>query len=186
MDHTLKTARLSLSPLRESDTQFMKELLARPESYQYESDEAKPADEIEKSCLWYLEESKALPDGGAIRWIVRCNEARIGEIHVRCNWEQTSEWEIGWYFLPEYWGNGFATEAGKAVIRHVFAHFKINRLAAFLNAENKRSAALAERIGMMQEGRLREVRLINGVSCDEYVFSILRREFVPEYRNRIS
>ena len=180
MDHTLRTARLSLSPLEESDTAFLKGLFARPEAYQYESTEAKAAGEIERECLWYREKTQALPDDGAIRWIVRYNDARIGEVHVRCKWAQTSDWEIGWYFLPEYWGNGFATEAGKAVVRHAFAYFKINRLAAFLNAENQRSAALAERIGMTREGRLREVRLIDDVYYDELVFSVLRREHMLE------
>ena len=114
-----------------------------------------------------------------MQWIVENNGVRIGEVHVACNWEETLEWEIGWYLLSEYWGNGFATEAVKAVIQFAFSHFKINRLAAFLNAENKRSAALAERVGMFLEGRLRETRLVNGVYCDEYVFSVLKREFSP-------
>jgi len=177
MNHALKTDRLSLLPLKESDTDFMRELLTRPESYRYESEKAKTSDEIIKECLWYREGFNALPNEGAIRWVVKNNGAKIGEIHVRCNWEQTSEWEIGWYFLSEYWGNGFATEAVKAAIRHIFSCLKINRLAAFLNAENRRSAALAKRVGMFEDGRMREVRYMNGIYYDEYVFSILKREY---------
>lgn len=107
------------------------------------------------------------------------NGIRIGEVHVICNWEQTLEWEIGYSFLPEYWGNGFAAEAVRAVIQYIFNHFKINRLAAFLNAENERSKALVERVGMVKDGRMRETRLVNGVYHDEYVYSILKREYNP-------
>jgi ribosomal-protein-alanine N-acetyltransferase len=31
--------------------------------------------------------------------------------------------EIGWRFLPEYWGKGLATEAAKAVMRYGFDTF---------------------------------------------------------------
>ena len=179
MDHILKTDRLSLLPLHESDIGFMRELMARPESYYYDSDSAKTNDEIAKECLRYCERSKELPDEGAIRWIVKSKDVSVGEVHVQCNWEPTREWEIGWHFLPEHWGQGFATEAVKAVIGHVFTNFRINRLAAFLNADNQRSAALAERVGMIREGRLREVRYVRGVYYDEYVFSILKREYNP-------
>ena len=47
--------------------------------------------------------------------------------------------------------------------------------------ENNKNAALAERVGMMKEGRLREVKLVNGVYYDEYVFSILKREFKTSF-----
>jgi len=47
------------------------------------------------------------------------------------------------------------------------------------NAENTKSIALCERIGMIKESRVREVRLLNGVYCDEVIFGILKREFNP-------
>ena len=99
--------------------------------------------------------------------------------HVNCLWEASREWEIGWHFLPEYWGKGFATEAAKAVLQYAFANFRINRIMACPNAENIRSIALCERIGMVREGCVREVRLLNGVYCDEVIFGILKREFNP-------
>jgi RimJ/RimL family protein N-acetyltransferase len=176
MDHEIKTDRLLLHPLSEADIGFIKELAARPESYRYESDGPKTDEEIDKQCHRFIERAQTLPEEGAIRWIVKYLDKSIGEVNVRCNWEETFEWEIGYSLLSEYWGNGFASEAVRAVIHYAFTHFKINRLAAFLNAENKRSAALLERIGMIQEGRLREVRLINGIYNDEYVFSVLSRE----------
>ncbi len=177
MVRTIKTDRLFLQPLSEQDICFIQDLATRPESFRFDKDHAPSADEIIKRCHWYMEKEKALPNEGAIRWIVNSNGTRIGEVHVICNWEETSEWEIGWYLLPEHWGNGFATEAVKAVIQYVFADFKINRLAAFLNTENERSMALAGRVGMEREGRLREVKYIKGVYYDEFVYSILRRNF---------
>ena len=47
---------------------------------------------------------------------------------------------------------------------------------AFTNANNKESIALLKRIGMIEEARLREVRMSDGIYCDEMVYSLLKRE----------
>jgi len=176
MEHLIKTERLRLQPLNESDIKFFQELAEKPEYYEYDRDIAQSNDEIEKECRWFIERANALPDEGAIRWIVLHNDVRIGEIHITCNWEKTREWEIGWHLFPEYWGKGFATEAAKAAIKYAFTHFKIHRLIALCCTENIRSAALAERAGMFKDGRMRENKLIKGTYYDEYVYSILKRE----------
>lgn len=176
LTNIITTNRLLLHPLTETEIDFILTLEGRFESYKYDSDIAPTSDEIIKRCHWFIEETQALPKKGAIRWIVRKDNVMIGEIHFTCNWEKTQEWEIGYKFLSEYWGAGFATEAVKSVIQYAFEHFEVNRIVAFLNAENSKSAALAERVGMIKEGRLREVKLVNEVYYDECVFSILKRD----------
>ena len=176
MENVITTNRLLLTPMNESDIDFIIELEQREESYKYDSDDAPISDKIIKRCQWFIERTQALPEDGAIRWIVRKDNLLIGEVHFTCNYARTHEWEIGYKFLKEYWGNGFASEAVQAVMQYAFTHFNVNRIAAFLNAENNRSAALAERVGMKKEGCLREVRLVNGIYYDEYIFSLLKRE----------
>ena len=46
MNYSVKTDRLSLQPLNESDIPFMISLKTRPESYRYEPDSAKTRDAI--------------------------------------------------------------------------------------------------------------------------------------------
>ena len=176
MEHIIKTDRLQLKPITQSDIDFMQELEARPETYKYDWGTALSTDKIERSCLWFIENSQSLPHEGAVRWIVVCNDVKIGEVHVNCVSADNHEWEIGWHLLPEYWGKGFASEAVTAVIKYAFAYFKIHRLIALCCTENTNSVALAERVGMHRDGRMRENKLINGVYYDEYVYSVLRHE----------
>ena len=176
MDYTITTDRLFLRPINESDISFFHEFETRSEYFEYDRDMAQSKDEIAKVCLWFIEKAKALPTEGAIRWIIVNDKAIIGEVHINCNWEESQEWEIGWHLLPEYWGKGYATEATKAVIGYSFLHFKIHRLITLCCTENVRSVALAERVGMVRDGRMRENKLIKGVYYDEYVYSILRHE----------
>jgi len=176
MKHLIKTDRLILQPLCEADIAFMQELIARPEAYFYDLDMQQSPDDVVEDCKWFIEKEKLLPNEGGIRWIVKLNGDNIGEVHVQCNWEKTLEWEFGYHFLKEYWGNGYATEALQSIIPYIFKHFKVNRLVAFINANNKESIALLKRIDMFEEARLREVRMSNGVYCDEMVYSLLKRE----------
>ena len=176
MEHLIKTDRLVLKPSNEADINFMQKLIARPEAYFYDPDMQESPDDIIKNCQWFIEKMNSLPDEGGIRWIVNHNGNSIGEIHVQCNWEKTLEWEFGYHFLKEHWGNGYATETLKTIIPYVFNHFKVNRLVAFTNSNNKESIALLKRVGMFEEARLREVRMSDGVYCDEMVYSLLKRE----------
>jgi len=175
-EHQILTERLLLRPIREEDIPFLQEVITRPESYCFESDAAESPDEIAAQCRRSIQRAQSLPEEGAIRWAVNRDGVRIGTVTLRCNWEETAEWEIGYTFLSEYWGKGYATEAVRAAVCYAFLHFTIHRLAAFIHADNERSAALAERIGMVREGRMRDVRKIHGEYRDEFVYSILRRE----------
>jgi len=181
MEHLIKTDRLILQPMCEADIDFMQALIAKPEAYFYDPQMQETPDDILEDCKWFMENAGSLPGEGGIRWIVKLDDASIGEIFVKCNWETTLEWEFGYHFLKEYWGKGYATEALKTIIPYVFTNFKVNRLVAFTNGNNKESIALLKRVGMVEEARLREVRMSNGVYCDEMVYSLLKREFNPVF-----
>jgi RimJ/RimL family protein N-acetyltransferase len=58
------------------------------------------------------------------------------------------EIDIGYRFLPEYWGSGFATEAAHAVLTYGFDHYKIEKIIAIAVKENKASIRVMEKIGM--------------------------------------
>ena len=56
--------------------------------------------------------------------------------------------EIGWRFLPEHWGNGYATEAARAWLDHAFTNLGIDNIVSFAVAENTGSTAVMKRLGM--------------------------------------
>ena len=55
--------------------------------------------------------------------------------------------ELGWAFIREHWGNGFATEAARAVRDWAYREQRIDRLISLIAPENVRSAGVAERLG---------------------------------------
>jgi RimJ/RimL family protein N-acetyltransferase len=58
--------------------------------------------------------------------------------------------EIGWRFVPEVWGQGFATEAAKALLEHASRDLALKRVVAFAVRTNEKSIAVMQRIGMTE------------------------------------
>lgn len=56
--------------------------------------------------------------------------------------------EIGWRFARARWGNGYATEAAKEVLRIAFEILRLSEVIATTAAHNLRSSAVMQRIGM--------------------------------------
>lgn len=59
--------------------------------------------------------------------------------------------EVGWHLHPDAWGHGFATEAGRAVVDHGFAH-GLTEVVAVVKPGNDASMRVAERVGLRHEG----------------------------------
>jgi RimJ/RimL family protein N-acetyltransferase len=56
--------------------------------------------------------------------------------------------EIGWRLAPEYWGNGYATEAATALVDFAFDRAGLDEVISFAVVTNTRSLAVMERLGM--------------------------------------
>lgn len=84
--------------------------------------------------------------------------------------------EIGYWIGPPYWGCGYATEAAAAVVPFAFSHFGINKLVAKTSGGNLGSIKVLERLGMKQEGVLREQWFRDGEFRDVVCFGLLARE----------
>lgn len=63
-------------------------------------------------------------------------------------WPQFDETEVGWMLRSDVWGQGFATEAGRACLEWGFQEFEFPYITAMIRPDNDRSARVAERLGM--------------------------------------
>jgi len=73
--------------------------------------------------------------------------------------------DLGFAFLPEHWGRGYAREAAAAVVAHGWAALGLVRIVAIISPHNDASRRVLEAIGFVEERPLRlgtandEVRL---------------------------
>ncbi|QDP84536.1 GNAT family N-acetyltransferase [Chryseobacterium sp. SNU WT5] len=62
-------------------------------------------------------------------------------------------YEIGYRFLPEYWGKGYATEAGKAVLDYGFNLMNLDIIYACADIKNGDSCRiLKDKLGFAEKG----------------------------------
>jgi RimJ/RimL family protein N-acetyltransferase len=95
-----------------------------------------------------------------------------------CRVNKVSEREahLGYILNQNYWGNGYATEAAKAMVEYAFTELGVHRVYADCHPENTASIRVLEKVGMVLEGRRRDYMIFHGEYSDTLLFSILERE----------
>lgn len=77
----------------------------------------------------------------------------IGCCGIRPFKTETHSYELGFHLRKKYWGNGYASEAAKAVIDYSFTIFKADRLYAGHHPQNKVSEKLLIKLGFQYIGK---------------------------------
>ena len=78
------------------------------------------------------------------------------------------EIELGYRFVHASWGQGYATEAARAVRDFAFASLGLKRLIAMIDPSNTASIRVAEKLGMCYE---KEV-LFDGYDHPDHVYAL--------------
>ncbi|MGH0035735.1 MAG: GNAT family N-acetyltransferase [Myxococcota bacterium] len=87
--------------------------------------------------------------------------------------------ELDFWVAAAEWGQGHATEATSEVLRFGFAELGLNRIQASAMVRNPAAGAVLRRIGMKQEGVLRQRVRKWGVFEDVALYAALRSDFGP-------
>jgi RimJ/RimL family protein N-acetyltransferase len=74
------------------------------------------------------------------------------------------EYEMGWQLRRDAWGNGYATEAGRALARWAFGQ-GIEQVIALVRPANARAASTVARLGMEWVG---ETEKYHGLRLQQY------------------
>lgn len=134
------------------------------------------------------------PDGAAEEWIgthttkflnkeevifaitLKENFKLIGAIGLVIN-KMFNNAEAGYWIGVQYWGNGYCTEALKAIINYGFGTLQLNKIHAHHMTTNPASGRVMLKCGMSIEGSLKKHILKNNVYEDIVLYGILRDEF---------
>jgi len=174
---TLQTDRLTLRLLTMDDIDFIYHHFRDPQVTQYLMDEPPVADYAESRAIinFFLEpECKEQNRWGIIR---KADGRLIGTCGYH-HWEKSYfRAEIGYDLSPDCWGQGYMTEALRAMIRNGFENLGLNRMDAMVYINNHRSLRLVKKLGFKQEGLLRDYFFLDGKFYDHYLLALLRREW---------
>lgn len=174
---TLTTERLVLDPLREDDAPALFDYRGDPEIYRRLTLEPSSADDV----LRWIQRSEAF--GTPDAWFTLAvrlgdSDTLIGDLGLRCVGEAYEQAEIGYTFSPQYHGRGYATEAVRGLLDHLFGALGTHRVFASVAPDNESSAALLRRLGLRREGHLRQSLKFKGQWVDDVVYAILASEWL--------
>ncbi|MBN1668422.1 MAG: GNAT family N-acetyltransferase [Anaerolineales bacterium] len=108
----------------------------------------------------------------------KASGAWVGQVYVGpSNWD-LPEYIIGYVADVEHEGQGYITEAVKAVLAVLFEQLGALRVRAICDESNQRSYRVMERCGLRREGHFRHnKRLPDGSLTGTYYYAILRQEY---------
>lgn len=109
--------------------------------------------------------------------VLREDGRLIGNCGLRRKSENEWEADIGYELAPQYWGHGYATEAARAMVDFGFLELGLRRISSWCIADNVASARLLERLGFVQEGRLRRNEFFKGRWWDTLLYALPAEEW---------
>jgi ribosomal-protein-alanine N-acetyltransferase len=84
--------------------------------------------------------------------------------------------EIGWAVAEADKGRGYATEIGGALLDLCFGRLRRHRVIALCSTENFASRRVMEKLGMREEGLMREHFHARGRWWSSHLYAVLKRE----------
>ena len=176
----LETERLLLRKIKDGDYKIAyKEWCSDPDQVKYTIHGIHKNEEVTKKVYdrWIEEYS----DPKTLRWIIvlKSNNEPIGTIDINNSMAKFSSVEPGYVIAKKYWGNGYATEALKAVMKYLFEELEVELVYAEFMEDNIGSGRVMEKCGMKKDGILRN-RCVDKTGKRENLlaYSITKDEFL--------
>jgi len=155
----LETERLLLRPLTTDDAPFILTLLNEPSFLRFIGD--KKVRNLEDARQYILTGPMASYERhglGLLAVVLKASQTPIGMCGLLKR-EELPDPDIGFAYLPDFWGQGFAFEAAKAVMNDARESLKLSRILAIVNPDNDASIKLLERLGLKFERVKGDVKL---------------------------
>lgn len=148
----LQTERLMLRHLELADLDALYALYSDPDMRRYFPEGTLNYDETKEELEWFLDGHPRHPELGLWATIYKPTGAFIG----RCGllpWtiDDQHEVEIAYMIDKQYWRQGLATEAARAIRDYGFDQLGLSRLICLIDPENAASIKVASNIGMSFE-----------------------------------
>lgn len=83
----------------------------------------------------------------------------------------------GYFIFPDYWNNGYTSEAFKRILEFAFNENNVYRVSAGCLAENKGSEKVMQKCGLIREAELIDYEWHDGKMKTRLEYRLLKREW---------
>lgn len=148
MNPIIETKRLLVREFTLDDYEAVYEFNSNKELHQYTGDEIISSNERAKEIIKniWLNDYETYGYG---RWAViyKSNNKLIGFAGLKYL-PEINDTDIGYRFLPSYWGIGIASEVSVEILKYGFENLNLNRIIGIAMPENIGSWKVLEKIGL--------------------------------------
>ena len=175
---------ITLRPAAPRDADLLRQWRSEPSVRRFQ-----PLNELPTAQLRADVASQRMTDlyrgrGEKFQWIVQVDGQPAGWITlVVSNWEHGLA-EVGYALSTVFQNRGVMSEALSLLLDDLFQNTLLERIEARCAVENAGSQRVLEKSGFQREGRLRGYFKLRGRRIDNYLYSLLREEFLSRRAGR--
>lgn len=152
MSIILETERLILREWMPEDSDALFAIVSDPDVMRF-IENGQPWSDIERVRDWITRLNESYRTRGFSRWAVVEKEG--GRAIGSCGFAPlpwSGEIDFGYLLARDVWGRGYATEIGRATLRHGFEHFGFAEVTASVAPEHLPSRRVLEKLGFVYKG----------------------------------
>ena len=160
MNIRIETERLILRPFLEEDVERLFLLDSNPEVMRYVG--LKPLTQKKQSIevIKIIQKQYEVNGIGRLAVIEKESNLLIGWSFLKYLTDEINGfkeiYDLGYRFLPEFWGKGYATESGKASLDYGFNVMNLEKIYAHAHSENVASNHTLKKLGFVEKGTFEE------------------------------
>ena len=144
----LESDRLLIRPFKIGDEQAILELNSNSLVQKYTGDTLLTTKEQAEDVLHnIILKDYEIYGYGRFAVIYKPEQKFIGFTGIKYLPEANGESDLGYRFLPEYWGKGIATESSKMALDFGFNGLQLKKILGFTELKNKASTRVLEKVG---------------------------------------
>lgn len=155
-----ETERLRIRPLEKSDAPRLFLLDSNPDVMQYVGIPPLSKPEESEKVIEMIQAQYEKFGVGRYAVVEKENGILIGWNGLKFNTENVNGsqnfYELGYRFLPEFWGKGYAQESSKGVLTKGFHDLNLDVIYAYAHSENTASNNALQKLGFEKRGEFEE------------------------------
>jgi len=174
-NNEIQTKKLFLRQFAEDDIENVFKGLSNPNviknyGISYDSLEA-----TKEQMAWFAD----LEKDGTGMWFAVCssdNKTFYGAGGLNSLSKEHKKAEIGFWLLPDFWGQGIMKEAMPLICNFGFDKLKLHRIEGFVEAENTNCKNAMAKLDFQHEGTMKDCEIKNGKFISLEIYAKIKNE----------
>jgi len=173
VDEVLETPNLRLRPWVETDAAALHACFGDAETMQFW--DALPSRDVAETAARIRGSREVNPQWHAAFAVARrVDDQVVGMVNYHARVPANRRLAVGWIVAPLWRRQGIMREAVSALLDHCFTSLDTHRIEARIEPGNHASIGLAEALGFVQEGLMRDWLFVGGEPRSMLLYALLR------------